>query len=186
MIDRLVTWVLEPAPAQKPLTRWMNLRCMMVVMGLVGCAVGMGLMMVSDGVAFLKGEELTVSEAIASVIAGLFLMVLGLVAGCWAWRHERERLGQGTPFAEELLPPTPPAERWAGKARLIWAAISVVFVGMAVFLGVGMAVGGLNDDPASARWLVGCMIGGLGWSGMFLAVVAMRWHRRWRLDKVVQ
>ena len=49
-----------------------------------------------------------------------------------------------------------------------------------------MAVGGLNDDPASARWIVGCAIGGLGLSGMFLAVLAMRWHRRWLLDKAAQ
>ena len=31
MLDRLVRWVSEPAPAQKPLTRWMNLKLFMMV-----------------------------------------------------------------------------------------------------------------------------------------------------------
>ena len=69
---------------------------------------------------------------------------------------------------------------------MAWAILSVLCLGTVVFLGVGMAVGGLNDDPAMARWVVGCAVGGFWTAGVFFAVVAMRYRRRWLLDKAAQ
>ena len=187
MLHRLVRWVSEPASAQKPLTRWTNLKLMMAFMGLFGLLMGAGLGMLLENVTFLLGaEEPTGADAIASAIVGLVLMVLALVAGRWVWMQERARLGHGTDFAEEVLPPKPPRERWARTATLIYAAISALFLAMAVFMAVGVAIGGLNDDPASVWWVVSCAAVVCALGSWFYAVLAMRYRRRWLLDRATQ
>ena len=135
----------------------MNLKMMGMVVGLLGLIVGVGLSMLLDSVTFLLGaEEPTRADAIAAPIGGLALMVVEFGTGRWAWRHERERLGDGTDFAEELLPLKPPAERWARLAMQIYATLSALFLGVAVFLGVSVAIGGLKDGRSFRS--VGCCI----------------------------
>ena len=165
----------------------MNLKMMGMVVGLLGVMVGVGLSILLDSVTFLLGAaEPTRADAIASAIGGLALMVGGFVVGRWAWRHEQERLGHGTDFAEELLPPKPPAERWARMAMQMSAVLSALFLGMAVFMGVAVAIGGLNDDPAYMWWVVSCAAGVCCLMGGCYAVLAMRYRRRWLLEKAAQ